>query len=723
MVDQSARLSDSRASVREAYCALGVGVLLLAAFAVTMESPAGPVVYLVAGAYGTLLSCVGARRMPPARRRIWWAIAVGQAFFLLGDVLWTLFIHVLHIEPAPSAADVFYLLSYPATALGLMWLIRGRRSGRDRAAFLDAAILTTCCTVVVIVFVIGPAAAAGGTSVLDRAVAGAYPAADLLILAVVIRMLTTGTVRNLSLWALVSGLTVMLFADLYYVVSVISDAPYPGWIDNGYLVSYLLLGFAALHPSAHTLSEPAPDRPEKITLARLAFLGAALVLIPLVDQLAQTLDADRLRSSWVLLVGGVLIALFVVVRLWDLIQALQRKAVQLAALARRDGLTGVANRRTWDHELSRACAIARDNGTSLSVAVLDMDHFKRFNDTHGHVVGDLVLKETAAAWDSILHGRGFLARYGGEEFAVLLPQSSPAEATAVLERLRHSVSHSQSCSIGVAEWDAVESPAHLFGRADAALYQAKHEGRDRIAVHDGSATYVVAEGPSDPDSYLASPRPVFQPIINLRTGQAVAYEALSRFDGHDPAEVFMTVTKEGHGPALEAAAIRAALAAWDGPEPLSINVSLTSLLTHELQQALPAELSRIILEITERDVVEDTPEAALLLETLRGRGARIAIDDFGVGFSNIERLATFRPDIIKLDKSLVQGVQTNRTLQAVLAACVVLARQISAEIVAEGVETPADRDFLIGVGVTLAQGYLFGYPEPRPTRAAALPRS
>ena len=285
----------------------------MAAFAVTMDSPAGPVLYLVAGAYGTLLSCVGARRMPPpeggsggrspsGRRSSSSATCSGRSS------------STSCTSRHPSAADVFYLLSYPATALGLMWLIRGRRSGRDRAAFLDAAILTTCCTVVVTVFVIGPAAAAGGTSILDQAVAGAYPAADLLILAVVIRMLTTGTVRNLSLWALVTGLTVMLFADLYYVVSVISDAPYPGWIDNGYLLSYLLLGFAALHPSAHTLSEPAPDRPEKITLARLAFLGAALVLIPVVDQLAQTLDADRLRSSWVLLVGGVLSALFVVVR-------------------------------------------------------------------------------------------------------------------------------------------------------------------------------------------------------------------------------------------------------------------------------------------------------------------------------------------------------------------------------------------------------------------------
>ncbi|HET9422559.1 MAG TPA: GGDEF and EAL domain-containing protein [Nocardioides sp.] len=703
-----------------AYGALGVGVLLVLVFAVWNEVADGSFVYLVPATYGFVLSCVGASRMPSARRRIWWALAAGQGLFLAGDLLWTLFEDVLGIQPYPSVADVAYLLSYPAVALGIMWLVRGRRRGRDRAAFLDAAILTTGFTVVGAVFFVQPAAASGGTTTLDQLVAAAYPAADLLVLALLIRMLTSGTVRNVSLWGLVAGVAALLLMDLWYVMSVVSDAAYPAWIDNGYLLSYVLIGFAAVHPSAHSLSEPAPERPERITAARLVVLGAALMLAPTTEQLSHLLYPDRSTGAWVVLVGGVLSALFVVLRMWDLVTALQRKAVQLAALARKDPLTGVANRRTWDHELSRACAFAREQGTPLSVAVLDMDNFKLFNDAHGHVLGDLVLKETAALWASILHGRGFVARYGGEEFAVLLPNTPATAAEAVLERMRRTMSHDQSCSIGLAEWDGVESPAEVFARADEALYHAKHHGRDRIAMHDGRSSVVIDAGAGDGAHPGASVRAVYQPIVDLSTGETVAFEALSRFQGRDPVEVFATATRQGAGPALEAAAIREALAGWDRPEPLSLNTSLTSLLSPEVQQELPTDLSRIIIEITEGDLVDYSPEMMLMLDGMRARGVRIAIDDLGVGFSNVERVVTIDPDIIKIDMSLIRSVDANPMLQAVIASCVVFARKTGAQLVAEGVETAQERDYLHRAGVPLAQGYLLGRPEPRPAAEDAL---
>jgi diguanylate cyclase (GGDEF)-like protein len=656
--------------------------------------------------------------MPPARRRIWWALAAGQGLFLVGDVLWTLYEDVLGIEPYPSAADLAYLLSYPALALGMMWLVRGRRRGRDWAAFLDAAILTTGFTVVGAVFLVQPAAATGGSTTLEQLVAAAYPAADLLVLAVLFRMLTSGTVRNVSLWALVTGIASLLFVDLSYVMSIVGGSAYPAWIDNGYLLSYVLIGFAAVHPSAHALSEPAPERPERITAARLVLLGAALMLAPVTEQLSHLLYPDRDTGAWVVLVGGVLSAVFVVLRMGDLVTALQRKAVQLAALARRDPLTGVANRRTWDHELSRACAFARENSTPLSVAVLDMDHFKLFNDAHGHVLGDLVLKETAALWTSILHGRGFVARYGGEEFAVLLPSTRSAEAEGVLDRMRRTVSHDQTCSIGLAQWDGVESPADLFARADEALYHAKHQGRNQIAVHDGRNS-AVADA-IDEIPAVAAVRAVYQPIVDLGTGEPVAYEALSRFQGRDPAEVFATATRTGTGPELEAAAIREALAGWDRPEPLSLNASLTSLLSPEVQQELPADLSRIIIEITESDLVEYTPEMMLVLAGMRERGVRIAIDDLGVGFSNVERMVTVEPDIIKLDMSLIRSVDANPMLQAVVTSCVMFAQQTGSQLIAEGVETAEERDYLRRAGVTLAQGFLLGRPAPLPTTEDAL---
>ncbi|UMG93602.1 GGDEF domain-containing protein [Nocardioides sp. TF02-7] len=201
---------------------------------------------------------------------------------------------------------------------------------------------------------------------------------------------------------------------------------YTPWVDVGYLLGYVLLGFAALHPSAHALSEPAPERRERITVARMVWLGTALMLAPVTDQVNHLTGWGR--GSWAVLVAGCVAAVLVVVRLGDLIRDLQSNAVQLAALARRDGLTGIANRRSWDHELSRACAHARDAGKPLVVAVLDMDRFKLFNDTYGHVRGDLVLKETAAAWAGILAGDGFLARFGGEEFTVLVPNVTSADA-------------------------------------------------------------------------------------------------------------------------------------------------------------------------------------------------------------------------------------------------------------------------------------------------------
>ena len=407
-------------SVRAAYLALGVGLPLVVAVALDVDGRYSSVIYLLCAALGTAMSIAGAARMPPARRRIWWAFAAAQVLTLVGDSLWTLFEDVFHIDLYPSVADLAYLGSYPALALGMMWLIRGRRRGRDRAALLDAAILTTGFAVVGTVFFVAPAAASGGSTLLSQVVAAAYPVGDLLVLALLVRVVTAGLVRNESLWALFGGMTVTLVADLYYVVTVTQGLAYTGWIDLGYLMAYLLLGFAAMHPSAHALSEPAPDRPDRITAARLTWLGVALMLAPATDQLARLTGVRHI--TWVALVGSLVASVLVVMRLWDLVTDLQRKAVQLAALARKDGLTGVPNRRTWDHELSRACAFAVESGAPLSAAVLDLDHFKLFNDSHGHLTGDRVLKETAAAWASVLDGRGFLARYGGEEFTVLLPE-------------------------------------------------------------------------------------------------------------------------------------------------------------------------------------------------------------------------------------------------------------------------------------------------------------
>jgi diguanylate cyclase (GGDEF)-like protein len=151
---------------------------------------------------------------------------------------------------------------------------------------------------------------------------------------------------------------------------------------------------------------------------------------------------------------------------------------QVEALARTDALTGVANRRVWDEELPRELARSLRTGDPLCVAIMDLDHFKRYNDTHGHQGGDRLLKETAAAWRNTVRSTDLLARYGGEEFALLLPACALEDAVRIIERLR-SVTPEVTCSIGVACWDFQESAGELFERADQALYAAKASGRNR----------------------------------------------------------------------------------------------------------------------------------------------------------------------------------------------------------------------------------------------------
>lgn len=163
---------------------------------------------------------------------------------------------------------------------------------------------------------------------------------------------------------------------------------------------------------------------------------------------------------------------------------LQRFALlaRLEAIARTDELTGLLNRRAWQERLPLELARAKRDHEPMTVAMLDLDHFKAYNDSWGHQSGDQLLKQIAAVWSAELRPTDILVRYGGEEFALAQPGCSTTEALLVVGRLRAVVPHEQSCSVGVASWDGTESPADLLDRADNALYQAKRSGRDQTIV-------------------------------------------------------------------------------------------------------------------------------------------------------------------------------------------------------------------------------------------------
>ena len=162
-------------------------------------------------------------------------------------------------------------------------------------------------------------------------------------------------------------------------------------------------------------------------------------------------------------------------------------AEELARQAETDPLTGVANRRGLARALERDLAAARRNGRRLAVALVDLDHFKAYNDSNGHPDGDLLLRGAARAWSNHLRAGDLLARYGGEEFGLVLPNCAPDEAMAIAERLRGRTPDRQTCSIGVAAWDGTAGAGALVASADAALYEAKLAGRDRTRLRAGAA--------------------------------------------------------------------------------------------------------------------------------------------------------------------------------------------------------------------------------------------
>jgi len=200
-------------------------------------------------------------------------------------------------------------------------------------------------------------------------------------------------------------------------------------------------------------------------------------------------EIDRLRITVVAF--AVPLALVLLGAAWLLNLTLghwERAEAEVRRLAAVDSLTGIYNRRSWDEQLARELARASRERRPLSVVMIDLDHFKRFNDEHGHPAGDRLLAEAAAGWRKAIRATDVLARYGGEEFCLALPDCSPSDAVALVDRFRTVIPMGQTCSAGVACWDGKESGSSLVARADRALYQAKTQGRNRAVVADDLAS-------------------------------------------------------------------------------------------------------------------------------------------------------------------------------------------------------------------------------------------
>jgi diguanylate cyclase (GGDEF)-like protein len=404
-----------------------------------------------------------------------------------------------------------------------------------------------------------------------------------------------------------------------------------------------------------------------------------------------------------------------------------RHQVRLTGMVTTDALTGLANHRGFHEILESELELAGRTGRTVALVTMDLDNFKKVNDTYGHPYGDEVLKAVGKKLQAAIRTTDTAARVGGEEFALILPGADGELAYRIAERARSGVAKVSltdmklSFSAGVATYpDDAQDASHLCQLADGTLYWAKRRGKRRTCRFnpDHVALDWTDQQAAEITALLTQPgaiKPLFQPVADLASGNLIGYEALSRFP-HSPERSteswFAQAQGCGLGPELEAAAIRAALLPAGRPigTHLAVNISPSSLGSEPVAEVLPDSLQGLVIEITEREFVPHNEMLTGALGDLRDRGARIAIDDAGAGYSGLKQMMRVRPDIVKLDRDLIRRIHADPARMALVESFVRFAGRIGAIVCAEGIESLDDLSVLSDLDVQWGQGFALGRP-------------
>ncbi len=689
----------------------------------------------------TIIAIARARRIfRPEYQLPWGNLQIVCVLFMVDPALPTINLNLAGF--LVYAPDLMLIPGYLLLLATCFQLLK-RRGGAYGGAILDVGIILLGAVLFSLSYLMYPMLSGTALTPWSAVLTATYPVLDLGMFALLSLYWITSQDRSPSLVYLNSSFGFFLFGDIAYNLLALSGTfDEPAIFDVPYILALGLIAQSALHPSMAGLGLHQAQRIQPWSRGRMALLVPAL-LVPawlILQGPAVPLEIRLLQA-----VGAALIAIAMLLRAGKAVaeQAAMHRTFEI--LATRDPLTGLANRVALRQDLQRRILL----GEAINVLFLDIDNFKMVNDSWGHAVGDELLTQVAARLLRLLPTGVLLARTGGDEFVIVAPIRVHGRAgddlanlvIAELTRPYHlSVGEvAVTTSVGLTSTD----PGVFGGRvevdtlvreADTAMYHAKEIGRDRAAVYHESMGRAVRER-VELDRALRQAlvqgeiSVVFQPIVELSTREIVGFEALARWrragDQQCDPGIFIPAAEESGliipiGDFVLSVALDA-FEEWQSSRPgvisLNVNISGRQLLDHRfadrvLQQLADRRLSSegLRFEITESTLISNEPVAVETLRKLDAAGISISVDDFGTGYSSLSYLSRLRVHEIKVDREFVNGVVSRAEDQAIVRATVAMAQALGFTVVAEGIETPDQRDLLMDLQIERGQGWILGRP-------------
>ncbi|WP_229074111.1 EAL domain-containing protein [Actinoplanes sp. DH11] len=723
------------------------GLVATVLYALFPDSLISTVSFLVLG-IATVTACfLGPRRWGAEPPTAWLLMGAGALTFLIGVLIRP---SVTEQDmPWPLVADVFSFTGYMLLGIFLAMLLR-QRSSLDRHAVLDGLIVTLAAGVTTTLLLALPAAATTGRPALLSLIQGTYPLFDVIILLLIVNLTFTAKSWPLSLTALTCTMLMLFAGDFAYAIAGVGGKIYTDPIYNvPFLLAYTALGVAALHPSVVEMSRAAKAPVQEWGWQRLALLAPALIL-PFALLLSDRSSGTGARL--LIAVTGALIAGLLLFRASSAVQAQVAAQLRSEHQATHDPLTSLPNRVSISAEIERLVTVVDPDGHDrVWVYMLDLDGFKWVNDSWGHDTGDQLVIEVGRRLRAAVAGSVPVARVGGDEF-LLAYVGEKGGALHLVDDIRGCFARpflvrdtevviTASIGISHAAGDAARAAVTaeaLMRDADTAMYRAKGEGPGRSTIFDTSMHDQVRERI---ELELALRQALaedqlhvhYQPIVRLETGVPVGAEALVRWmhpeRGAIPPMTFIPIAEDAGligsiGTWVRKEALRQ-LGVWRSEGIvgddfyLSINVSPRQLSEPELPLIISGEMLRygvpahcVALEMTESVMVDGSSVTSRVLFELRELGVKLLVDDFGTGFSALGYLRRFPVTGVKIDRSFVIGLGVNVEDDEIVRAVVAMSHALGLGVIAEGVETPLQRDALYAVGVVNCQGWLWGAAVP-----------